>query len=239
MLVFREVVNPQLVSVPLVGPGTANDLFVLSGIALLDWKLANDRLNHDLGELDLSGIHAIGTQPRGERLFAAGATDVAAVAWPASMHGDDSAGQETWSVDRVIPKVDDRGRLRLQVFVALQGEDCALSSVAYRTYVRTTSVALKRISIVPNDVIIHDDPVPIAITLLLEANAPAGGQPVALATERGSLDLPLAVVPEGSADVTVTGQVLPFYGPGDTQQTVTATTSVNRLDFDNFVIHKV
>jgi len=238
MLVFRGVVNPQLMNVPLVGPGTANDLFVLSGIALLDWQVANDRVHRELAELDLSGVYAIGIEPPAERLFAAGATDVAAVAWPASMHGDDGADQETWAVDRVEPTVDDRGRLLLRFFMALQGEDSALSSVAYRTYVRTASVALKRISIVPNDVVLQNDPVPLAITLLLEANAPAGGQPVALATERGSVELPLAVVPEGTDNVTVTGQLLPFYGPGDTTQTVTASTSVNRLDFD-ILIHKI
>jgi hypothetical protein len=89
-----KVWSPQTLDTTLAGPGPSNRLFILTGIAEVDWRAPrNNRLAHNSVELVLSDWH----EDIKDIHLDEQATKLAAVAWPASMNGNNDADQVTFA----------------------------------------------------------------------------------------------------------------------------------------------
>jgi hypothetical protein len=226
VLTVSKVESAQSLAVEVAGPDPANRLWVLTGIAEIDWKAPDDdQLRTDMAEVDLAEWHRdvlFNPDPK--------ITQTASVAWPASMHATDDADQVTWAVDKVNAFISAAGRATLDLSVALQGSKGALMRVAYQVFLRTTSPKLLSVAVEPNVVAL-----PIVstctVTVLLAQNAIGGsGERVALSSSHVGASLPRSVrVPTGTDHASVEGSLdaskFPF---GSSTLTITADTGINQ-----------
>jgi hypothetical protein len=223
----QKVWDPQTLDFVLAGPGTSNWLFLFTGIAEIDWRAPRGIiLIRDSVELDLSKWHK-------DVHFDLNATQLAAVAWPSSMHGDNAADEMTWAVDAAYAFVSAAKRPTLHVDLAVQGEKGNLGRIAYQVFVRTTSIPIK-------DFVVRQGGAPeLTVTVVVSGRAVGNGEEIYLSSSDSRAKLPATLtVPADSytATRTVALDLAPFPS-GNTSVLFTARNAVNEQRVTT-VIHK-
>jgi len=225
----RKVVSPQTLETVLAGPGPSNRMFILTGIAEIDWQSKSDTLGHDSVELVLSDYHKdipLDLDPQ--------ATEWAAAAWPASMRADDHADQVTWAVDEAFAFISGSQRPTLRMNVALQGEKGALSRIGYEVFARTTSIPIKSF-----DVLFTRFAPVLEVSVVLSQPAIGSGEDIHLTSGDPRVVLPAKVTVAAGTD-TLTTKVtydIKLFKIGDTPVNFTAHNAVSQKDTTT-IIHR-
>ena len=226
----KKVWSPQTLDTILAGPGPSNRMFIFTGIAEIDWRVATDTVERASVEIVLSDWHGdihLDSDPQ--------VTRFAVAAWPASMHGDDDPNQVTWAVDEAYAFVSDSTqRPILHMNVAVQGDKAALSRIGYEVFARTTSIPIKSFD-VRQEVF---NPA-LAITLVLTQNAIGGGEDIYLTSLDSRVKLPAKVtVPAGSNTLTTSVLInLGLFPQGDTKVILKAHNAVSEIDTTTTIHH--
>ena len=223
-----KVWYPQTIDAVLVGPGPANRLFIFTGIIEIDWPAPRDNiLAHDVLELNLSDWH-------GDIHFDSNVTQLASVAWPASMHADDDADQVTWAVDTAHTFVSAANRPTLHMDLAVQGDKGMLGRIAYQVFARTTSIPIKSFDVVQSPW----RPV-LEATVVLSQVALGNGEDIYLSGGQAGAKLPAKLTIPGGTDtgVVVAPLDLSQFPQGNTQIEFTARNAVSELKALT-IIHK-
>lgn len=174
----------------IVGPKAATRLYVFTGIAIPDYNGdADDNLRRDTFVLNISKKYA--------KNFIKGLTDIAPIAYLATVHGNEDADQFTWAVDAVrsdifVPgkkapaKPGDSGELRVHMDMAVQGENTSLTRIAYQVNVTTAAVNVREVRVDPpviraggefGLVVFLDTKAPQTLQVTLEFESPAVLEP--------------------------------------------------------------
>jgi hypothetical protein len=142
-------------------------------VAHLDFALPdNDTPQQIHVSLDLTKHH-------GGRLFNGLQTQIAAVAWLASIHGTDESDDFMWAVDRVFAFVASDGTLMMGATCAAQGEDGHFHRLGYQVNVRTTPIHISLLDFDPRVVNAGDR---VVVLVEIDIPAPANGVEVVLTT---------------------------------------------------------
>src|SRR5262249_10137767 len=202
----RKVWSPQTLDTVLAGPGPSNRMFIFTGIAEVDWRVSSNKLAHESVELVLSDWH-------GDIRLDLKNTQLAAAAWPASMHGDDDPNQFTWAVDEAFAFVSAAQRPILHMNVAVQGDKAALSRIGYEVFARTTSIPIKSFDV--RQVVFNPS---LSITVVLSQNAVGSGEDIFLTSFDSRVKLPAKVTVPADSDTLTTGVTinLGLFPIGDT-----------------------
>ena len=225
----KKVWSPQTLDTILAGPGPSNRMFILTGIAEIDWRVASNRLAHDSVEIVLSDWHGdIRLDPDPQ------VTSFAVAAWPASMHGDDDPSQVTWAVAEAFAFVSDTQRPILRMNVGVQGDKAALSRIGYEVFARTTSIPIKSF-----DVIFTRFAPTLGISIVLSQPAIGAGEDVYLTSGDSRVVLPAKVTVAAGTD-TLTTSVrynIGLFPVGDTPVQFKARNAVSEKDTTT-IIHR-
>jgi hypothetical protein len=223
-----KVWSPGTLDAVLAGPGSSNRLFIFTGIAEIDWLAPRDnKLAHASVELVLSDWH-------GDIHLDLQATQLASVAWPTSMHGDDDADQVTWAVDAAYAFVSAAQRPTLHMELSVQGDKGMLGRIGYQVFARTTSIPIKSFD-VTQDIFLPE----LVVSVVLSQVAVGSGEDIYLTSLDSRVKLPTKVTVPAGSDTLTTGVSLNLglFPLGDTQVVFKARNAVSEKDTTT-IIHR-